>query len=123
MDSSFGHAPRLHRPAMPWGLLAAVELIVFAVLSGMLVLWIIPSAFEVEWGCVGVNGAARSAADTYIDAFAVFGALSWIAAGAATVMAHAAGRRWLTVAIPAIWFAVLTLLAVAISATIGPLPC
>jgi hypothetical protein len=123
MQSGIGHAPQSHRLAMPWGLLAAVEVIAFALLSGALVLWIIPSAFEVEWACVGVTGAARSSADTYIDAFAVFGALSWLVVSGATVMAYAAGRRVLAAAIPAAWFAALTLIAVAISAAIGPLPC
>lgn len=123
MESGIRHGPRLHRPAMPWGLLAALEVIALALLSGALVLWIIPSAFEVEWACVGVTGADRSAADTYIDAFAVFGALSWLAVAGATVMAFGVGRNLVAVAIPAAWFAVLTLLAVAISASIGPLPC
>jgi hypothetical protein len=107
---------------VPWGLLVGVELVALAIGSLMLVLGIIPSAFDVDWGCTSVTGKTRTAGDTYIAAFAVLGALGWLAAAGTTAVVHATGRR-LALAVPAVWFGVLVLTALAVAAAIGPLPC
>lgn len=122
-DLSSGRFAALRHPHMPWGFVTALEVIGLAFVSAGLVLNTIPSAFDVEWGCVSAKGEMHTSADTYIAAFAVGGALGWLAATAATVFAYASGRRVLALVIPAAWFGLLVLLAWAVAAAIGPLPC
>ncbi len=72
---------------MPWGGLVAFEFFALALLSGVLVLGKFPGMFDVEWGCFGPTGE-RTGADTYIDAFAVGGALVWLVTVAAALLTH-----------------------------------
>ena len=123
MEPAVQHTTRWHRPAMPWGLLTGLEVVALAVISGGLILDVFPSVFDVEWGCGGTSGEMHTAADTYVAAFAVGGALGWLAAAAVTAVLHAAGRRWLALLTPLAWFGVLVLVALAIASSIGPLTC
>jgi hypothetical protein len=130
MESAVGHtgaAPqarhRLRRPKMPWGGLAAFEFFALALLSGMLVLVILPGMFDVEWGCFGPTGGERTAADTYVGVFAVGGALGWLVTGGLTAVAYSTGRRGLALLFPLAWFGVLVLTSLIVAVSIGPLPC
>jgi hypothetical protein len=107
---------------MPWGGLVALEFFGLAVFSGVLVLGKFPGMFDVEWDCFGPT-ATRTAADTYIGAFAVGGALSWLVAGALTALAYSSGHRRLALLVPLAWFVVLVLTSFVVAASIGPLPC
>jgi hypothetical protein len=89
----------------------------------MLVLVVIPNGFDVEWGCFGGSGSLHTRADTYVDAFAVGGALGWLIAAGVTAVVYTAGRRLVALAVPLAWFSVLVLAAVGVAASIGPLPC
>lgn len=123
MHGAVSQSTRPHRLTMPWGLLAGLEVVAFAVVSGWLVLDLFPSVFDVEWGCSGTTGSMHSSADTYIAVFTVVGALGWLGAAAATAVLHAAGRRAVALAIPFAWFAALTLAALATAVAIGPITC
>ena len=113
---------RLHRPSMPWGALAAFEFVVLALLSGVLVLGKFPGMFDVAWDCFGPTGQ-RTAADTYIGAFAVGGALGWLVTAGLTAVSYTADRRWLALVAPLVWFVVLVLTSLIVLLSIGPLPC
>jgi hypothetical protein len=123
MEGAVRQTTRLHRPAMPWGLLAGLEVLALALLSGWLVLDLYPSAFDLHWGCVSSSGELHSSADTYIAVFAVGGALGWLVAAAATAIAHASGKRRVAAVIPIAWFALLSLGALAVAQHIGPITC
>jgi hypothetical protein len=107
---------------MPWGLLTGLETVGLAVLSLLLVLIFIPSAFDVQWSCFG-ESIAHNSADTYVATFAVFGGLGWLIAGALTASASSVGRRWLALAIPAVWFGVLVGASLVAAAAIAPISC
>ncbi len=114
---------RLHRPSMPWGALVAFEFVVLALLSGVLVLGKFPGMFDVAWDCFGPTGGERTAADTYIGAFAVGGALGWLVTAGLTAVSYTADRRWLALVAPLVWFGVLVLTSLIVLVSIGPLPC
>lgn len=105
------------------GVVSALEALALGVLAFILVFVVIPDAFSVDWGCVGRGGFSRTAGDTYASFFAVFGTVGWFAALGATTLANATGKSKLALAIPLAWFSVLTLGAVALAASIGPLAC
>ena len=48
------------------GWLTLVELIVLAPAAGILVFGVVPSAFDVEWGCLGGFGVTPTDGDTYL---------------------------------------------------------
>lgn len=125
MDSAVGQTGggRFHWPAMPWGLVVGLEVLVAALGSAMLVLGVIPAAFDVEWGCVTSKGDTHTAADTYVATFAVLGALGWIVAAGATTLLYASGRLWLALATPAAWFGLIVGTSLLTVSAIGPLPC
>ena len=114
---------RLRRPSMPWGLLVGLEVVTLAFLSAMLVLVVIPNRFDVEWGCFGGSGSLHTGADTYVDGFAVGGALGWLVATGVTAVVYAVGRQLVALAVPLVWFGALVLAALGVAALIGPLPC
>jgi hypothetical protein len=107
---------------MPWGLLATTEFFALALLSGVLVLGKFPGMFDLEWGCFGPTGE-RTAADVYVGAFAVAGALGWLLVGGLTALAFSTSHRWLALVVPLAWFGVLVLTSLVVAVSIGPLPC
>ncbi len=113
---------RFHRPSMPWGGLAALEFFALALLSGALVLVKFPGMLDVEWGCFGPTGE-RTAADTYVGAFAVGGALGWLLVGGLTALTYSTGHKRLALVVPLAWFGVLVLTSLVVAVSIGPLPC
>lgn len=105
------------------GWLSVVELLVLGPLAAILVLGLIPSAFEIEWACIGPRGIEGTAGDTYAAAFGVVGTLGWFAVLAAAIYAEIVGARRLAVLLPVIWFAVLVSTALIAAAAIGPQLC
>ena len=68
------------------------------------------------------GGARRTAGDTFVAAFALFGSLGWIVAFLGAISASIADRRGVVLLLPLVWFAVLVLAALAVAAWLGPVP-
>ena len=118
------HGPRRpHRHLVSVGVVTAAEALMLAALSFMLVLNVIPDAFDVKWGCIGHGGFTRTAGDDYANAFAVVGAVGWLAVLGGTALASVTDRRWLAFVIPLAWFSVLTLASLVVTVLMGPQPC
>ncbi len=121
---SMNREPRLHRSrGLPSGLLCALEILVLGPLAALLVLWVIPSAFGIEWACVGVSGVLHQAGDSYVAGFGVAGTFGWLAVGVAAIFASIAEVRWLPVVLPVAWFLALVAGSLVVAASIGPQPC
>jgi hypothetical protein len=114
------HESRAH---LSPGLLGGLELLVLGPAAGVLVLWLIPEAFDIEWACIGSTGISRTAGENYIAAFATIGTAGWLAVIAAIVFAGIAGSRRAAAVLPAVWFAVLVGAALVVAAAIGPAAC
>jgi amino acid transporter len=108
---------------MTAGWLSVVEMLVLGPAAAILVLGAIPSAFEVEWACVGATGSVRTAGDTYVAAFATLGTMGWLGVLVALIYAEIAGWQRLVAVLPLVWFAVLVAAALVAAAVIGPEPC
>jgi len=116
--------PRSHRSrSLPLGLLCALEILVLGPLAALLVLWVIPSAFEIEWACVGASGVLHQAGDSYAAGFGVAGTFGWIAVVVGAIFASIAEVRWLPVVLPLAWFLALVAGSLVAAASIGPQPC
>ena len=92
-------------------------------LAALLVLWVIPSAFEIEWGCVTGSGVLHQAGDSYAAGFGVAGTFGWLAVGFGAIFASIAEVRWLPVVLPFAWFLALVAGSLVVAASIGPQPC
>ncbi len=116
--------PRFHRSrSVPPGLLCALEILVLGPLAAFLVLWVIPSAFEIEWACLGVSGVLHQPGDSYVAGFTVAGTFGWLAVFVAAIFASIAEVRWLPVVLPVAWFLALVAGSLIVAASIGPQPC
>jgi hypothetical protein len=91
--------------------------------AAILVLGVIPDAFEIEWACVGRLGVERTSGDTYAAAFGVFGTLGWLAVLAGAIYAEIVGARRLAAVLPVVWFVLLVGAALVTAAAIGPQLC
>ncbi len=111
------------RPSHLPGWLSVVELIVLAPAAGILVFGVVPSAFDVEWGCLGGFGVTRTDGDTYLAGFASIMAFGWLLVLVGIVYAEISDNRRAAAAIPAVWFATLVALAIVWAAAIGPDRC
>ena len=121
---SVSREPRLHRSrSLPSGLLCGLEILVLGPLAALLVLWVIPSAFEIEWACVGAYGVLRQAGDSYVAGFGVAGTFGWLAVFVAAIFANIAEVRWLPIVLPVAWFLALVAASLVVAASIGPQPC
>ncbi len=115
---------RSHRSqSVPLGLVCALEILVLGSLAALLVLWVIPSAFEIEWACVGVSGVLHQAGDSYVAGFGVAGTFGWLAVFVIAIFANIAEVRWLPVVLPLAWFLTLVAGSLVAAASIGPQPC
>ena len=104
--------------------LALLELLVFVPVAGVLVLWLIPKWFDIQWSCVSGFGAeGTSSGDTYSNVVGVLGTFGWIIVAIAVLFAHIAERPRLAALIPAVWFGLLVVGAAIWAAAIGPAPC
>ncbi len=123
-DVSMHREPRVHHSRrLPSGLLCAVEILVLGPLAALLVLWIIPSLFGIEWACVGGSGVLHQAGDSYVAGFGVAGTFGWLAVFVAAIFASIAEVRWLPVVLPVAWFLTLVAGSLVVAASIGPQPC
>ena len=113
----------LHRPRFTLDSLALVEIVALAPLALLLSLWLIPEAFQIQWGCVGGLGAQGMTGDEYSDAVAVFGTLGWILVAVTVLFAEIGERSRLAAILPAAWFTVLIGGALVMAALVGPAPC
>jgi len=121
---SMNREPRVHRSrSLPSGLLCGLEILVLGPLAALLVLWVIPSAFEIEWACVGAYGVLRQAGDSYVAGFGVAGTFGWLAVFVAAIFANIAEVRWLPIVLPVAWFLALVAASLVVAASIGPQPC
>jgi hypothetical protein len=100
-----------------------VEVLVLAPLAAILVLWLIPTWFQIDWGCVSATGVGHTSGDTYITTFAVFGTLGWLLVAMAALFANVTGANRFAQFLPVVWFAVLVGGAAVTAATIGPAIC
>jgi hypothetical protein len=105
------------------GLLSVVELIVLAPAAGIIVFRVIPSAFDVEWGCLGGFGVTRTDGDTYLAGLATIMAFGWLIVAVGILYAEIAENRRVAAALPAAWFGILVVLAIVWAAAIGPAQC
>jgi hypothetical protein len=100
-----------------------IEVLVLAPLAAILVLLAIPSWFEIEWGCVSITGATRTAGDTYIATFAVLGTLGWLLVVMVALFVNVTGTSRVAPYLPIGWFTALVASALVTAATIGPQLC
>jgi hypothetical protein len=105
------------------GWLILVEVIVRAPAAGILVFGVVPSAFDVEWNCLGGFGVTRTEGDSYLAGFATIMAFGWLLVLVGIVYAEIADNRRAAAAIPAVWFATLVALSIVWAAAIGPERC
>jgi hypothetical protein len=114
-------ADRWHGPSAGWA--GTLEVAFLAPLSAVLVLGVIPALFSIEWECSIGYGVVRTAGDEYLSAFAVVGAVGWLAVLVGMLFAQIREQRELGLLLPLAWFVVIVLASVVAAATIGPAPC
>jgi hypothetical protein len=105
------------------GWLSLVELIVLVPVAGILVFAVVPSAFDVEWSCLGGFGVQRTDGDAYFDAFATIMAVGWFLVLVGIVYAEIADNQRAAALIPVVWFAILVAMSLVSAAAIGPELC
>jgi amino acid transporter len=105
------------------GWLSVVELIVLVPASGLLVFGVVPSAFDVEWSCLGGFGVQRTDGDTYLAGFATIMGAGWFLVLVAIVYAEISDKQRAAAVIPVVWFAILVAISVVSAAAIGPELC
>jgi hypothetical protein len=105
------------------GWLSVVEMVVLVPTAAILVFGVIPSAFDVEWNCVGRTGTRRTAGNTYLSGFAILSTFGWVLVLVAGIYAEIAERPRLAAIVPVVWFAVLVATALVAAAAIGPELC
>ena len=103
--------------------LTGIEVIVLAPIAALLVLWLIPAWFQIDWGCVSSTGVGHTPGDTYITTFAVLGTLGWLLVAMAALFANVTGSTRVAQILPVAWFTALVLGAVVAAATMGPQLC
>ena len=115
-----GRLLRRRLAALPFSMLA---ILVLAPLAAILVLWVIPSAFEIEWNCVGRYGVESAGGDSYGDGLSAAGTFGWLLVIIGVLFAHIGERWWLAALLPLVWFVGLVVAAIVVAALIGPQPC
>lgn len=105
------------------GTLVLLEVLVLGPLAAFLVMRVIPSMFGVEWECVGAHGRERVAGDSYLAGMVVVGTFGWLLVAAGVLFARIWESEKLAVLLPLVWFLVLVLSSLAISAAVGPDLC
>lgn len=104
--------------------LSLVELVVFIPLAGVLVLWLIPKWFDIQWSCVsGLGQEGNTSGDVYSNAAGVLGTFGWIVIVIGVLYAHIAERPRLAALLPALWFVLLVGGALLAAAAISPATC
>ncbi|NUT55054.1 MAG: hypothetical protein HOQ03_03605 [Thermoleophilia bacterium] len=112
------------RHRFPAGAVGALELVLLSPLSAILALVEIPRSFGIQSACVVAGlGVVRIRGDAYIEGFTVLGAVGWLAVFAGMLAAGIAERRTVVLLLPAVWFAVYVLAALAVAVPVGPAPC
>ncbi len=86
-------------------------------------LWVIPSAFEIEWACVGASGVLHQAGDSYVAGFGVAGTFGWLGVFVVAIFVSIAEVRWLPVMLPLAWFLALVSDSLVVVVAIGPQLC
>lgn len=112
---------RWHRPGA--GLVALLEILALGVLAAWLVLWVVPSAFQIEWDCVSTSGARRVGGDSYAAAVVLAGTFGWLLVAIGVISAQIAESRRATLLLPLAWFAVFVVAALVAAAAMGAQPC
>jgi hypothetical protein len=119
--------PRTSPARRPWlspDRLLWAQVLVLAPLAALLVLLLIPSWFDIGWGCIGTEtGVLRTAGDLYITAFGVIGTLGWLLVVMAALFANVTGASRAAALLPGAWFVALVGAALLAAAAIGPSPC
>ena len=105
------------------GWLSVVETIVLVPAAAILVFGVIPSAFDVEWTCIGPTGREHTAGDTYLSGVATLMILGWLLVLVASIYAEIAGKPRGAAALPVLWFTVLVAISLVAAAAIGPEVC
>ncbi|MFO7573412.1 MAG: hypothetical protein R6W48_12550 [Gaiellaceae bacterium] len=100
-----------------------IEVLVLAPLAAILVLLVIPSWFQIDWGCISTTGVTRTPGDTYITTFGVLGTLGWLVVVMAALFANITGSNRVASILPIAWFTTLVLAALVTAAAIGPQLC
>ena len=121
-----GVAHRRHRllaVRVPAGVLSALEFVLLGPLAAALALVAVPRAFGIESACLGELGVVSTVGDSYVAAFVVVGTLGWLGVFVGVILASIAEQPAIMIALPALWFAVLVLAALAVAAVIGPVAC
>lgn len=108
---------------VPAGPVSALEFLLFGVAAAVLVLVAIPRSFEIESSCVSSAGVQKTAGDTYIAGFVLFGSVGWVVSFLGAIYASIAERRDVVLLLPLVWFVVLVLTALVVAAFVGPVPC
>jgi hypothetical protein len=108
---------------VPAGVVSAFEFLLLGPLAAVLLLGVIPRAFEIESACVGRFGVVGTVGDTYVAAVGALATLGWLGTFLGVLYAGIAENRVLVVLLPALWFGCLVLGALAAAIVIGPALC
>ena len=103
--------------------LGVLEILVLGPLAALIVLWLIPATFEIEWRCVGQAGVQRVSGDAYIAAVVVAGTFGWLLVLIGEIYAHIAESQRLALLLPIAWFAVFVAAALIAAISMGSQLC
>jgi hypothetical protein len=105
------------------GWLSVVEIVVLVPAAAILVFGIVPSAFDIEWTCIGPAGTEHTAGDTYLSGVATLMTFGWLLVLVASIYAEIAEKPRAAAVLPVLWFAVLVAISLVAAAAIGPELC
>jgi hypothetical protein len=105
------------------GWLSVVEIVVLVPAAAILVFGAVPSAFDVEWTCIGPTGTERTAGDTYLAGVAILMTFGWLLVLVASVYAEIAERPRVAALLPVLWFVAVVAISLVAAAAIGPELC
>ena len=105
------------------GWLSVVELLVLVPAAGILVFGVVPSAFDVEWSCLGGFGVQTTDGDAYLAGFATLMTFGWLLVLVGIVYAEITDNERAAAVLPVVWFAILLAISLVAAAAIGPALC
>jgi hypothetical protein len=96
--------------------------LVLGILGGVVVGWVFPAVFGIEWLCL-FAGPATPAADRYVVVAATAGVVSWIGAGCLALMTYSPARPRLPVWVAVVWFTFYVVAGFMGATVTGAQPC
>lgn len=96
--------------------------LVLGIVGAVVVAWVFPAAFQIEWMCL-FEGPATPAASRYVVVAAIGGVVSWVAAGSVALMAYSPARRRVAIWVAVVWFTLYVAAGFVGAVVTGAQPC